>query len=121
MFALLLHHYKMNSLKCKVYMYMEGTSWKRNIIDIGATAAKHKEIVLQLLAMHALTGCDTVSHLWNVGKNTALKVLTKGQGLQLLGTEGTNLTEVVREATEFIAACYGSKEKSSLSTVWYQV
>ena len=77
---------------------MEGTSSKRNIIDIGVTAAKHKAIVLQFLAMHALTGCDTVSYLWGVGKNTALKVLA-------------NITQVVREATEFIAACYVDPRK----------
>ena len=61
-FALLLHHYNMNSLKYKVYI--EGTSSKRNISDIGATAAKHKEIVPQLLAMHSLTASDTMSYLW---------------------------------------------------------
>ena len=73
--------------------------------------------------MHALTGCDilVVSYLWGVGKNIALKVFTKGQGLQLLCTEDTTLTGVVREATEFIAACYGFKERPSLSAVWYQV
>ena len=59
-FALLLHHYNMNSLKCKVYM--EGTSLKRNIFAIGATVAKDKEIVPKLIAVHVLTGCDTVSY-----------------------------------------------------------
>ena len=93
-FALLLHHYNVNSLKCEVYM--ERASLKTNIIDIEVTAAKHKEIVPATTSMHALTGYDTVSYLWVVGKTTALNVFTKGQGMLLLSTESANLTEVVR-------------------------
>ena len=34
----------------------------RIVIDIGARAAQHKEVVKQLLAAPALTGSDTVLH-----------------------------------------------------------
>ena len=63
----------------------------------------------------------TVSYIWSVGKTTVLKGLIKGQVLQLLSSECTNLTDVVREATEFIAAYYESKEKSIIATVQYVV
>ena len=42
---------------------MEGTGSQRQVIDIGMTVQKHHEIITYLLEAHALSGCDTVSHL----------------------------------------------------------
>lgn len=47
---------------------MEATSKERNSIDIQAIAHRHKDIAGQLLAGHALSGCDTVAQLWGIGK-----------------------------------------------------
>ena len=71
--------------------------------------------------MYALTGCDTVSHLWGIGKVTAIKVLTNGQQLHLLGNETDDLRDVFTEATKFVATCYRSKIKNSMSELCYQV
>ena len=46
----------------------------RAVIDIGATAKQHADFADfagQLLAAHALTGCDTVAFMW--GKQKQLK------------------------------------------------
>ena len=106
-FVLMAYHYMMKGLSCKVLM--QETSSNRTIIDIGATVKNHKILVLQLWGMHALTGCDTVSNLWSIGKATAFKVLANGQQLHLLGNETDDLMDVITEAREFVATCYGSK------------
>ena len=45
----------------------------------------NKSINKYLPAVHALTGCDTVSYLFGIGKATALKVLMGGHHPTLLG------------------------------------
>ena len=53
-FLLLLHYY---------HQLMEGTTSQRTTTDIAATVKKHANIVPQLLAAHALSGCDTVAYM----------------------------------------------------------
>ena len=36
----------------------------RAVIDVGAMVKQHADIAGQLLAAHALTGCDTVAFMW---------------------------------------------------------
>ena len=64
-------------------MLTEGTHSQRQVIDIGMTVQKHWEIMTYFLADHsdkafALSGCDTVSHHYGIGKPTVVKVLRKG-------------------------------------------
>ena len=87
------------------------------VIDIGASAAQHKEVVKHLPAAHALTGCGTVSYIYGIGKVTALKVLKSGMTLNVLGQHDADMDDVVSEATSFIAACYGSRTKGDLSEI----
>ena len=76
LFILLLHFYHYNKLSC--CLLMEGATSQRTIIDIAATARKHAKIVPQLLAAHALSGCDTAAYMYGIGKGTVVKVLQKG-------------------------------------------
>ncbi len=95
-FLLLVHHYVVQQMACS----------GRTVVDIGETAKKHAAIVTQLLALHAITGCDTVAQLTGIGKITAIKTLLAGQSLKLLGEELTKM-DIAEECTQFIAACYG--------------
>ena len=81
----------------------------RTIVDIRQTALKHKHITTYMPAVHALTGCDTVSYLFGIGKATALNVLLGGQHLIELGQQGADEGKLISEVTTFVAACYGSK------------
>ena len=63
-FILLIHYYQQCLLTC--IALMEDTSRKRAVFDIGATAQQHADIAGQLLAVHALTGCDTVAFMWGI-------------------------------------------------------
>ena len=57
-YVLLAHYIAVESLS--VSLIMEPTSHSRSSIDIGATVAEHSGIVQQLIAAHAVFGCDTV-------------------------------------------------------------
>ena len=101
-FITLVYHFIELHLKC--CLTMEGTSAGHAFLDLGATSKKHEGIVRQLPAAHALTGCDTVAHLWGIGEITPIKTLKAGQQLQ-------KLAEVIAEAAGLIAACYGNNKR----------
>ena len=87
------------------------------MIDIGATARKHEGIVRQLPAARSLSRCDTVAQLWGRGKGSDIKALEAGHSLCKLGEVDVCIDKVVAEATVFIAACYGIKERNSMFDV----
>ena len=68
---LLLHFYALKNLTCNLLMV--GTSHSRVLVDIKAKGNEHTDYVCQILAAHTLSGCDTVSYLWGIGKGTVLK------------------------------------------------
>ena len=83
-------------------------------IDIMKTGKTHFDIIPNLLAMHSLSGCDTVPQLYNMGKKTFLKHIKKStRGLPNLGNEDTDIIDVVDESIFLVAACYGSQSDSS--------
>ena len=51
------------------------------------------------------------------GKGTAIKALEAGHSLCKLGEVDVCIDEAVAEATGFITACYGTKERNSMSDV----
>ncbi|KAK2175269.1 hypothetical protein NP493_740g01003 [Ridgeia piscesae] len=48
------------------------------VIDIGATATAHTGIADDFLAIHGISGADTVASLHGVGKATVIKIAKKG-------------------------------------------
>ena len=58
-----------------------------HVNDIAAARAIGPTI-LQLLGMHAVTGCDTVSHPFKKGKLTALSKLQQGDFPELYSVVG---------------------------------
>ena len=74
-FVLLLHFVHTGDIKAHVVM--QPTSLDSNYItDINATCETHK-VVPNILAAHALSGCDTVGSYFDIGKPTVVKVLNK--------------------------------------------
>ena len=82
-FVLLIHFYI--EKKMEVDISMESACAGRTNVDIRHTALKHDNITKFLPAVHALTGCDTASYLFGIGKSTALKELVSGNHPSLLG------------------------------------
>ena len=118
-FILLVHFYHERDLTCN--LTMEATSKERKSIDIQATAHRHKDIAGQLLAGHALSGCDTVAQLWGIGKTKVVKVLQAGRQLLELGNTTAALADVIQESTTFIAACYGHVEAVTMTDVRFKM
>ena len=86
---------------------MEPTSRSRSSIDIGTTVAKQSNIVPQLIAAHAVSGCDTVGCYHVIGKKKVVKALLAGIELIHLGDPQASLDDVRKEYTHFIGTCYG--------------
>ena len=73
-FVLLVYWVHRADLQCKVQM----ERWDGTILDINATSAHLGSKCLQLLGMHALSGCDTTSYPYGKGKISALNTLLSG-------------------------------------------
>ena len=59
---------------------------------------------LQLLAGHALTGCDTISYFFSKGKASAVSALLKHEvGLDVLGCQKTNIHDILNAGHKFIS------------------
>ena len=104
-FLLLLHFTHSNNIDTPVFM--EATSGDRTVVDIIKTKVKHTSLCSRLLAAHALTGCDTVSKMYGIGKITALTKLAKGMQLNHLGNLESDMDDIIKQSSSFIASCYG--------------
>ena len=69
-FVLLVFFYGSSSLLSAIYM--QSPVYGRCCIDIKATYMKHSAIVPDLLAIHAISGCDSVAATYGIAKATAL-------------------------------------------------
>ena len=119
-FVLLVHFYVQEKLTCDVIM--SGTSSGRTVVDIKATAEKNSRIANQLLAVHVLSGCDTVSQMYGIGKGKAVqKMQSMKHPLTYLGKPNVQMNLVIKEATDFVAACYGARTVPNMSTARYNV
>lgn len=92
---------------------------ERSFFDNNVSVKAHKLIKPDLLAAHALTGCDTVASAHGISKMAALKVLRSRKcELNQLGQihHGQALT-VAAEARSvaFVLACYGRGSCRSLT------
>ena len=67
-FVLLLHQYVKQKLTGLVIK--ESPVKDRVTIDIKATAIEHGNIISDLLAAHALSGCDTTACYFGIGRDT---------------------------------------------------
>jgi len=92
-FILLLHYYLQQ--KITVQIIMESPIRNRTVIDIGSTVLQHKTIIPDLLAAHALSGCDTTASCFGIGKGKVVKALRQGHSLSCLGDEKSDPTDVI--------------------------
>jgi len=118
-FVILLHFY--DKLNFENELLMVPTSSKRNVVNIGATVNKYPDIIKHILPLHVLTGCDTVSSIYSIGKIKAAKTLLKGHVPPPLGSDEFDIETMIRQATEFITACYGSKCNGTMSHVRFNM
>ena len=115
-FVLLLHFCCLGDTPASTSVLMVSPIRGRAVIDINATVDLHRDIIPDLLAAHGLTGCDTVTTYFGIGKAAALRVLTSGvHRLTYVGDTSRIMSEVTAQATPFIVACYGQTKCTSLT------
>ena len=117
-FVLLCHFYLEEKLTCDLVMASTST---RRLIDVRETVQKHKDILPDLMAAHSLSGCDTVSGMYGIGKGKVIKVLRSGTNLRLLGKENVPVKDLLTEAYEFVAACYGYPKEDNVEELRFKV
>jgi hypothetical protein len=83
---------------------IESHSRDRAILDIKATITKHTDVIMDLLPMHALSGCDTVTSYFGIGKGKVINTLKECHDLSAIGNPAATLEEVIQQATHFISA-----------------
>ena len=79
---------------------------------------------LQLLGMHAVIGCDTVSYPFKKGKLIALSKLQQGDFPELysvVGEETVTHEDLMRTGQNFFAALYSQPKCSSMNTARYMI
>ena len=74
-FVLLLHFCCKEDIPASMSVSMVSPIHDRSMIDINATVNQHHDTIPNLLAAHGLTGCDTVTPYFGIGKSVALDVL----------------------------------------------
>ena len=81
---------------------------ERAVIHIGTTATAHSDIADDLLAIHGISGADTVASLHGVGKATVIKIAKRGTlSLSKIGDVKGNMKSLQAQATNLICAAYG--------------
>lgn len=96
---------------------MENTGSEGTLINIGGGAEKHKPIIPGFPSVHVLTGCDTVAQCFGIRKGTVVKALHADNHLQAPGKTDLHIDDVVKEATAFMAGCYGSTHMNNMYDV----
>ncbi|KAJ8027560.1 hypothetical protein HOLleu_32732 [Holothuria leucospilota] len=94
---------------------MESPIKSRTVVDIGQTVETNIGIVGDILAAHALTGCDTVACYYGIGKGTVVKMLREGYSLSFLGEIDAPGQEGIKQATSFMTDWYGQNGIKSMS------
>ena len=86
------------------------------VIDINATALKLDDKCFDLLAIHALSGCDTVSYPFGKGKVSAVNLLLKSDlKLKVFSDPEANERDWLKAGTEFLSSLYGGLKSPSLN------
>ena len=90
------------------------------IIDISATALKLGDKCFDLLAVHALSGCDTVSYPFGKGKISALNMLLKlDLNLQVFSELDAEEVDWMKAGMDFLSYLYCGKIVESLNNLRY--
>jgi 5'-3' exonuclease len=103
-FALLLFFYSREKLQSS--LTMQSPIHSRSCNGVKETVCKHCTMIPEILALHALTGCDSVAASYGIGKKTAITVVQKGYTLDQLGQLTADIANITKQATAVMAACY---------------
>ena len=117
-FALLCFHFANHWAPKDVYM--DPFSGGSKLITIKKSVNAKQHIMSSLVALHAISGWDTVTVMFGIGKVKSLKVVEKVPLVQI-GEVNAELEQVIDKGKRFVAKCYSQVETSSSKnkqTIW---
>jgi len=117
--VLLVHYHSGGHLSDEVYMYA-GHSGKERYIPVHCIAKELGPLVCgSLPAAHALTGCDTTSSLYRIGKKSAYSKLVKYADslTNLHSFHNDDLDGSVAAARKFVLLLYAGKKGKDINTL----
>lgn len=91
---------------------MQDFKEERTFINIGHTVNKNVSLANSIIPLHALSGCDTVPVMYNIGKVKCINVAKK-HPFQHLGKIQSEIDDVLEEGKHFVAQCYGLDNTNS--------
>ena len=103
-FALLCFHFANHWAPKDVYM--DPFSGGSKLISIKKLVNAKQHIMPSLVALHAISGCDTVPMMFGIGKVKSLKVVKKVPLIHI-GEGNAELEEVIDKGKRFVGKCYG--------------
>lgn len=78
----------------------------RSMIDINESVEQNKSVMKNLLAAHAIAGCDTVATYHGIGKNVALKMLQSHEiNLDAVRDMNSALSDVMGQSVKYLLYC----------------
>ena len=93
------------------------------VIDINKSASNLGRSANRLLALHALTGCDSTSYPYRKGKVTALKQLKSDESkdLECFGEISTDKKDLIAAGRRFFCRLYGQKQTTTMNKLRYKL
>ena len=117
-FMLLVYYVWKHKVKTQISMRLHD----RRVIDINKTVCHLGNCCKDLLPMHALSGCDTMSYPYGKGKITAVNLLLKNNlNLEQMCDGNTPIKEIDRVGTNFLVCLYGGKPGNDLNYLRYHL
>ena len=110
-------HSRTNDIPEDVVLTMASCSASTSVICVNEVVRAHSEILPNLLAGHALTGCDTVSSFCGIGKATVLKKLKAFKGLLKLGELSVPMDDILKSCLEFTTMLYNQDLGNTLNNM----
>ena len=105
-------------------IYMQFPNNPVKLYDINSVIQSlHPAVKRHLLFAHAITGCDTVSALFGMGKQKALSVLERGEDnwvtLDIFKQPDATRDEIAEAGEKFLLKLYGATQSNSLDKYRY--
>ena len=115
---LCIHFY--SSVECEELWFETGTKDKHRFIPVHEVVSNiGSASCCALPGLHSLTGCDTTSALYGLGKKNALRALmsfSHHQGLSELGDHVTPSERMLQSCEQFICSMYQSDKHAATTT-----
>ena len=118
--VLLLYWFWKTQLKAKLYL----KHFNNKLININDTANSLGDKCLPLLAVHAITGCDTSSFLFGQGKAKALRELMKNDWTKIdevFGEGSAAHGDLIHCGRSFLSALYGEPKTETMNELRFNI